>query len=296
MRWSVPIAAGLLLVLSGCSLPNSAEQQGPAESVTPAPVPDVEDERTPRPPPPPPSEIPVPDLRDDPPGVSEIRLEGITNESVIGPVDLARAHRAALQQQAVRIHERRSWQSTGVEVRDRRARANRTVVMLPDRTYRYNESRRIVYLESDSATRINQSVFRNRSLGLQRTVQDSNATYARLGGSRPNVRLRNTPIVVQQALWVENISVDRTTWRGEPHYRLDGRGVSGGLYGFATGYRVSAIVREDGLVRRLSVNYTESPIGRERVVDFTITIDPIERDRLDAPPWLAEALNRTRTP
>ena len=294
MRWSVSIAVALLLVLSGCSLPSDTEQSGPAESVTPAPVPDVKDDRTPVPTPQPPAEIPVPELRDDPPEVSEIPIDGITNESTIGSGDLARAHRAVLQQQAVRIHERRTWQTVGVEVDDRRAKVNRTVALLPDRTYRYDESKRIVYLERDTTTTINQSVFRNRTLAVERSVRDSNVTYARLGLSRPNVRLRNTPIVVQQALWVENISVERTTWRGEPHYRIDGRNAAGGLYAFSADYRVSAIVREDGLVRRLSVNYTESPIGRDRTVEFTITIDPIDRNRLDEPPWLTEALNQTR--
>jgi hypothetical protein len=57
--------------------------------------------------------------------------------------------------------------------------------------------------------------------------------------------------------------------------------------------REGAIVRDDGFVRQLSVNYTESPIGRDRVVRTTIACDPVETDRLEPPEWLAEARNRT---
>jgi hypothetical protein len=287
MRW---LAAGLLaltIVLAGCSLPSDPDQTGPADSITPADAPEID---TPEPV----ERTPAPEIEISGPAASRIPIEGITNDSSISPRNLSIAHRDAIENQAIRITRRSNWTTIGVEVRDRRIRSNTTAIFLPDGSYWENETRHTRYLGTESSTNETASVFANESLRLRRLVRGSNVTYTRLGdGAIPNVRLQNTPTFVGQVLSVENVSVERTTWRGEPHYLIDGRGAAGGLYTLTDEYRVRAIVRDDGMVRQLTVNYIESPIGRDRYVNYTITIDPIERDRLDPPGWLTEARSKT---
>jgi hypothetical protein len=286
MRWLVGLLA-VTIVLSGCSLPSGPDQTGPGESVTPADAPEID---TPEPV----ERTPAPPIEVSGPEASRIPIAGITNGSSISAANLSMAHRDAIEGQAIRITRQSNWTTVGVEVRDRRIRSNTTAFLLPDGSYWENESRRTRYLGTDTYTNETASVFANDSLRVQRLVRGSNVTYTRLSdGAIPNVKLQNTPTFVGQVLSVENVSVERTTWRGEPHYRIDGRGAAGGLYQLTTEYRVRAIVREDGMVRQLTVEYIESPIGRDRYVNYTITIDPIESDRLDPPKWLEQARSST---
>lgn len=272
-RHVIVIAVAVAVVLAGCSFPGSTDRANPDESVTAAPVPDVA--------------IGAPE-------VSPLSIPGITNASRISPATLARAHRKALETQPVRIRAAQNSTLTGIEVRDRTGHRNATLVVGGPGSYRYDETRVYRYFDAENRTVTTVGAFANESVGILRSVRDSTTRYRSLApGQRPSSLLWNTSTLVRQYLSVRRATVDRITWHGRTVYRVVGYGAAGGVYSLTSEYEVRAIVQPDGLVRRLSVDYVESPMGHVRDVQYTLSIDPIDSEKVTPPAWLPTGLNRT---
>lgn len=275
MRRSLVLTVVLAAALAGCTL------QGPGasevvDSVTPAPVPTVEDDR---------------------PDVSALSIEGLANGSSVTPGELAALHEQLLAGRSVEVREFRNWSTTGVEVRDRLVTRQESTLVVPFEGYWHNETRVTTYLRSGEDANRSVDVFVNRSVGLRRTVQDGNVTVERLdpGPGRSDLPA-DTAELVARYLSVETATVDRITWQGQPHFRIVGRDSVGTPYRYTQDYTVRAIVQPDGLVRRLTVSFVESPMGRERTLTYTIAIDPVEIDRLEPPQWVDDRERRSDEP
>ena len=269
---SVHLVLVALVVLAGCSFPAQSGDREP--SVTPAPVPGV-DER----------------------GVeeSEVALPGVFGGEVLSAVELSRAHSGALANRTYRVRESLHWTSTGAETRDIDATVTART-WYRDRTAVRHERRRqrvVTGMGTDSQW-TNTSTFRLGDDRLVRTVQNGSVAFERVPADATSGRLRdNTTVTVRQMLAVRNATIESIDWRGEEHALLVGRDPRHGVFSVVDDYRVRAIIRPDGLVRRLSVSYSQSALGRQRTTEYTVAIDPVAPDRIERPDWVETAVNRT---
>lgn len=266
------LALVALVVLAGCSFP--AQSDGGESTVTPAAVPGV-DER----------------------GVEEgeVALPGVYGGQVISAGDLSRAHGTALSNRMYRVRESLHWTSTGAETRDIDATVTAQTWYRDRTVVRHERQRRraFVGVEADPQW-TNTSTYRLGDDRLVRTVRNGSVTYERVPADATSGRIRdNTTVAVQQLLAVRNATIESIDWRGEEHALLVGRDPRHGVFSVVDDYRVRAIIRPDGLVRRLSVSYSQSALGRQRTTEYTVAIDPIPPDRIERPAWLERARNRT---
>lgn len=265
-----------LALLAGCSLPAEPAETEPESDVTPASVPDVA--------------VGAADS-------DNRRVPGIYDGELTSATELARAHDDALPGRTVRVRESLLWTSTGAEVRDLRSERTATTWYRNRRVVRHERQRLQEYLREPTDPRwTNTSTFRIDDRRFVRTVTDVTVSYETVPAESLSGRIRdNTSRAVQQLLALENSSVETIDWDDESHLLVTGNGSRHSLFGLANNYTARAVVQSDGLVRRLSVSYSESGLGRTRTYEYTMALDTDESLRIERPDWIQRARNRTTT-
>ena len=267
---------GLLavLLLAGCSM--TAETTADDPGVTPASVPDVDEQAA---------------------GAENVRVPGIYDDEVVDVVDLAAAHRQALAGRTYRVRETLFWTSTGAQARDLQSERVATTWYVDGEVRTHNRTRIQSFIDDPrQIRRTNTSTFRLGERRVVRTERNGTVSYDVESADTISGRVRdNTTRAVRQLLELRNTTTETIQWRGESHLLVTGRGSEHPLFAVTNDYTVRAIVQSDGLVRRLSVSYNESGLGRRRTTEYTFALDLADNRTIQRPEWVGTALNRTDT-
>jgi len=270
-RFAVLGLLGVLLLV-GCSMAAETTTEDPA--VTPASVPDVDDQAA---------------------GAENVRVPGIYDDEVVDVVELAAAHRQALDNRTYRVHETLFWTSSGAEVRDLQSERAGTTWYVDGEVRSHNRTRIQSFMhEPHQPRRTNTSTFRLGERRIVRTERNGTAEYDVVSADTVSGRIRdNTSRAVRQLLELRNTTTETIQWRGESHLLLTGQGSEHPLFAVTNDYTVRAIVQSNGLVRRLSVSYNESGLGRRRTTEYTFALDIDDDREIERPEWVETALNRS---
>ena len=257
-------------LLAGCSLPGDAgESADPTPTITPASVPDAEDQAVTAP---------------------QVRPPGILDGEVVSSSTLATEHQAVLENETYRVRERSVWVNTGPEVRDTRAVQTATTWYRNGTVVRHERQRLEIRLyEPDAATWTNTSTYRIGDQRYVRTERNGTVSTAVVPADSLSGRTRdNTTQTVEQLLDVENSTVESVVYNGEPRYLVTGTDPGFELYRLSHDYQADAVIQTTGLVEQLEVSYSESVIGRDRHVDYRMVVDPVPPEAIERPDWVAQ--------
>lgn len=267
-----------LAALSGCSLLAESTDSGsePEPEVTPANVPDVDAQAA---------------------DSENIRVPGVYEGELTSATELARAHDDALPNRTFRVRESLDWTSTGAEVRDLRSERTAATWYRDRRVVRHERQWLQSFIEEPTQPRwTNTSTFRIEDDRFVRTETNGSVRYEVVPADSLSGRIRdNTSRAIQQLLALRNSSVETIEWNGESHLLITGRGSEHSLFGLANNYTARAVIQSDGLVRRLSVSYSESGLGRTRTYEYTMAIDTDESIRIERPDWVQRVRNGSVT-
>lgn len=251
------VLLGLLAVLGGCSA--LVGPSGPAETVTPASVPDVNT----------PTDRPERTLP-----------AGLTGGGVVDAERLADAHLASIRGQSYTWDARTTFDGNTSE--------QRLAVEAP---------RRYTYEQASVGPGANASAFADgeviyvryyRFVEQLRRIEAPNAT-ARYGPVAANA--------IEQFLAVEDATVAEALVDGDLYYRIDAesdryQGIDG-----ARNYSVTALVRPDGFVRELSASYVLDDDEDGIPVSYRFRYGRLGTTTVEEPDWRdGETGTATRTP
>ncbi|WP_436928409.1 hypothetical protein [Halosimplex halobium] len=260
-----------LVALAGCSIvADGGNPEGPAETLTPAPVPTTAPTDTAAPSPLPP---------------------GVTTRGTISPGALAAAHvRAVTGRSYVWTERRRTLTATGDGNWTVARNRTRTVRLEAGDTYRWSRSRRVVWTGLTLAYR--PAVDRYAD-GDTRYVRREDADEPRYRARPATNDSQAVALVaanrVQSYLSLRNVSVSVGRADGERRYWVEsgGAGVVDGEY--AANYSVGAVVTPEGFVRRLAVTYTTERRGTPTRIEYEYAYRRVGNVSVSPPDWLPEA-------
>lgn len=268
-RSATLLALVLAAALAGCSVPFGGSED---PTVTPASVPSPSG-----------------------PADSEVSLSGVYRGEVVNARALAADHRAALINRTYVVAERSAWTATGVEVRDSRAVQTARTWYRGGEVRRHERQRYRVPMEGGGTPSwVNTSSYTTDGKRFVRTAMNDSVAYSAVASSTLSGRTRdNTTRTVAQFLTPSNTTITPIQFDGNDAYRIVGNGSSNELFSLTRDYTVRAVVQANGLVRRLTVSYTESVMGREQRLRYEMRLDPVAPDAIDRPAWLDNARNAT---
>lgn len=260
-----------LVVLAGCSIvADGGDPEGPAETLTPAPVPTTGPTDTAAPSPLPP---------------------GVTTGGTISPSALATAHvREVTGRSYVWAERRRTLTATGdgnwTEARNR----TRTVRLEAGDTYRWSRSRRVVWT---GLTLGYQPALERYADGERRYVREQDVDgplyRARPATNDSQILALVAANRIQSYLSLRNVSVSVGRIDGQRRYWVESRG--GGVVDgeYAANLSVGAVVTPDGFVRRISVSYTTERRGTPTRIEYEFAYQRVGNVTVSPPEWLPEA-------
>lgn len=266
------VAIVALALLAGCSF--QADSTASESELTPAEVPTVGNETPPSP------TLELPDsYRGDASSAS----------------DLASDHGEALANRTYRVRESLVWTSTGAEEQNVRTERNGTTWYHDRRVVSHERTRIQEFLQEPIQRRVtNTSTFRIDDDRLVRTETNGSVSYNVVPADTLSGRVHdNTSRAVDQLLRLQSASTEPIRWDNETHILITGEGSDHSVFGLVHNYSARAVVRPDGLVRRLTVFYEKSGLGRHRTYEYSLAIDVDVPDRIERPEWTETALNRT---
>lgn len=218
MEWRV-VVVGLLAVGAGCAMADSVPE---TETVTPAPVPTVEEtERDPT--------LPL----------------GVSGGGEIDVDVLASAHREALDNRSYVKYVRKSSHD---------GRSNKTLHVESPTRYR------IEYTEHTTENRV--SVFANGSVRYAWDRQYPPHFRRTAAGDVGDSMSADTTWYVRLYLDLSNVTVAETLVDGRLHYRVTAERDQLDDDSTTAGYRLEAVIAPSGLVRTLDVSYVDRTENR----------------------------------
>jgi hypothetical protein len=267
MQWRMIVVVGLA-VLAGCGAFSNAD---PAEAtVTPVPISETTTSTA-------------------PPGLSG---DGVESAAV-----LANAHEQVVSGQSYVWHQR-SVEIVRVNGSMRRLlQRNETITVENDTVYRREERQLIVNHRLDSHRWTNRSTYADGDREYMRRLtvgpgQPFNfaISYVEEGHDSFGAEAES---VLRRSLTLENASITRVERDGNQWYSVVGSGSNWPGTSDARDFRVAAVVTEDGLVRRLSVEYTiEESDSRVRAVRYSFRYAALGNASASRPAWLSENVTR----
>ncbi|WP_135365332.1 hypothetical protein [Halosimplex halophilum] len=260
-----------LVALAGCSIvADGGNPEGPAETLTPAPVPTTAPTDTAAPSPLPP---------------------GVMTRGTISPGALAAAHvRAVSGRSYVWTERRRTLTAAGDGNWTVARNRTRTVRLEDGDTYRWSRSRRVVWT---GLTLTYRPAIDRYADGDTRYVREADADgpiyRARPATNDSQVLALVAANRVQSYLSLRNASVSVGGVDGERRYWVESRGAGVVDGEYAANYSVGAVVTPDGFVRRLSVTYTTERRGTPTRVEYEYAYRRVGNVSVSPPDWLPEA-------
>jgi hypothetical protein len=274
MDWRV-LGVVALVFLAGCSLASGGPQTAAERAtLTPAPVPTA----TPTP------ADPVPDVA---PGLS---TTGVTDTDA-----LVVAHVAAARETSWVWRERRRVNRSRASVTSNSTTGQLVRFAGPSTYYRWTEVQSARTGQDLQFREDYQQYADGRVLyETWNSIVENDVVYRRL----------DTPAVdrsfvgfatgsIRQYLSLESARVSRLDVGERPHYEVVGTRSRLPRYGAVADYRVRAVVRSDGLVRRLNVTYTVERGNRRLDVRYGFSYRGVGTTTVERPDWVETARRRS---
>lgn len=255
------VAVLTAVLLAGCG--GMATSDGGTETLTPAPVPEPADATT--------------ETGTLPPGV--------TGNGVANVDRLTAAHQRATADQSYTLTtERSTSRETANETLDTR----QVVRVVNESTYAYWTNERVVWDESRARYFDNYSEFQDPDGRYVRYTELDGETRQRQSGStapRPELD-REATVAIERFLTIDNATVSVRRDDGERHYELRGEQRTFVTERPIRNVSVSAVIRHDGLVRSLSVQYWRGNSDWGEFVRYSFAYERLGTTTVEKPAWV----------
>ncbi|MBX0321511.1 hypothetical protein EGH21_00570 [Halomicroarcula sp. F13] len=257
MRFHPVLLAGLLVLSAGCS-GIAGLGSDPAESVTPAPVPEATTGSEQRPAP--------------PPGIGDGGIERVET--------LAASHQTALWNQSYTFYERYERQRETPNGTVTLVRNETTLVAGPQRyLHRLHRQR---YRGSETLSRYEQTAFADGERWYERrddgTVTETSGTLR----FTEDKFASEAAFYVARYVTVTESRTRRTRWDGREYFRVTGTDGTPPSGRDVDAYTVSLVVDSDGLIHRLDVRYRTGT----RTVWYSFWYERVGQTSVPTPGWV----------